>query len=483
MNITTDMTSRVATATGYQPEPRQPPHNLQLEQGVLGAVLLSNAALDRVADFLLPSHFFEDLHQQIYETATRMIHGGRTVTALTLAPFFERHQPISPSLTVPQYLGTLVSHATANVREYAETIVDLSRHRAMIVIGGDLVEGGFDVRLDIPGKQKIDEALAKLDQSNNDGNITRVFSIGAAARQSLERANAAYAAGGGLAGLPSGFAVMDRRTGGFMPGHVIIIGGRPSMGKTALATNLAQNIAAAGKSVGFVSLEMEAVDLADRILARMSGVPADVMNDGRFSREQMAAWMQAQERLEGYPLRIEVAGSMSIQQLASSARRMKREAGLDVLFVDYLQKLKGVAYRGGKDSNRQNEITEVMDGVVAIAKDLQIPVVALAQLSRATDTRGDDKRPQLSDLRESGSIEMNADIVMFPYREAYYLEDKPPAVDDPGREAWEHRMEAVRDVADVIFAKIRHRSKAAGTVRLGFNGSLTSFYELDGVRP
>jgi replicative DNA helicase len=414
-----------------------------------------------------------------------MIQGGRLVTALTLAPFFEDAEPISQELTVPKYLGTLVANASINVREYAEAIVDLARHRAMIVIGEELVNGGYDVRLDLPAKQKIEDAQASLDQTNADANVTRVIAVGDAARQSLERANKAYAAGGGLAGISSGFAVIDRRTGGFSPGHVVIIGGRPSMGKTALATNIAQNIAAAGKPVGFFSLEMEAIDLSDRILARMSGVPADIMTDGRFSRDQFAAWMAAQERLQTFPLLIESAGSMTIQQLAASARRMKRKHGLAVLIVDYLQKLKGVNYRGGRDSNRQNEVTEVMDGLVAIAKDLQVPVIALAQLSRENEKRGpdpQDKRPQMSDLRESGSIEMNADVVMFPFREAYYLEDSPPDVDDPKRPAWEQRMDEVRDVAEIIFAKIRHRSKAAGSVRLGFAGALTSFYELDEVR-
>jgi replicative DNA helicase len=462
---------------------RQAPHNLQAEQALLGAVLVNNEAFEKVSAIIEPEHLFDPLHQRIYEAFGKLRHQGRVVTFTTLAPFFEAAEPISPTLTVPQYLGTLAASATTiiNAPDYAKTIRDLATRRALIIIGEDLVNNAYDSPVDLTPRNQIEEVEGRLYQLASDGHENRrSFTITEAAALSLKRANDAYASGGGLAGLRTGLGTLDRKTGGLSPGHLIIVAGRPGMGKTAIATNIAQNIAAGGSVVGFYSLEMDAIDISDRILARMSGVPAAVMNDGRYSQDQMAAWMEAAERLKGWPLRIDDTSTMSIQHLAASARRMKRKYGLDVLIVDYLQKLSGVAYRGGKgDGNRVQEITEVSGGLKAIAKDLQVPVVALSQLSRQVENR-ENKRPQLSDLRDSGSIEQDADVVLFPYRDAYYLENDPVAFGQHGHDEWQDKLDKARNVAEVAIAKHRHRS--TGNVTLGFIPELTSFHDMDEVR-
>jgi replicative DNA helicase len=473
---------------------RAAPHNIEAEQALLGAIFVNNAAHDRVSDFLEASHFYDPLHQRIYETASKLIASGKQATPITLKSFFANLEPIDATLTVPQYLGRLAANAATiiNAREYGRTIHDLATRRQLILIGEDMANAAYDSPVDFPPKEQIEEAemrLYALAEIDRYGHGFQAFT--AALTNAVEMANNAYQRDGGLSGIATRFAAIDAKMGGLQASDLIVLAGRPSMGKTSLATNIAFNVARArfqslsqrsdlapadpshdGGVVGFFSLEMSAEQLATRILSEQAGIPSEKIRRGMISEPEFKRLVTASQEMAAIPLFIDQTGGLSIAQLAARARRLRRQHGIGLLIVDYLQLMTGTARRS---DNRVQEVSEITTGLKALAKELNVPILALSQLSRAVENR-EDKRPQLADLRESGSIEQDADIVMFVYREEYYLERLKPAEGTLEFQDWMAKMQLVSGRAEVIIGKQRHGP--IGTVPLQFDGSVTRFSDL-----
>jgi len=467
------------------------PHNIEAEQQLLGAILVNNDVFDRIVSLVRPEHFFDPVHQRIFEIASARIQKNALASPVTLKAFMEEDAGLR-ELGGPAYLVRIAAAAISAyaARDYAQMIYELAVRRDLIRLGQDISARAAQVDVASEPREQIVEAEQRLYQLAEQGVAERGFqSFLKAATDAVRMANAAYQRDGGLAGISTGLIDMDRKLGGLHPSDLIILAGRPSMGKTSLATNIAFNIAKTyrhgtrpdgtegavnGGVVGFFSLEMSAEQLAARILSEAAEVPSEQIRRGDMSEEEFRRFVEAAKSLESSPLYIDDTPALPISQVAARARRLKRTHGLDVLMVDYLQLLRGMS----KDS-RVQEVSEITQGLKAIAKELNIPVIALSQLSRQVESR-EDKRPQLSDLRESGSIEQDADVVMFVFREEYYREREKPADDELEKmAAWQARMEAVHGKAEVIIGKQRHGP--IGTVELSFEGRFTRFGNL--VRP
>ena len=470
---------------------RQPPHNIDAEQALLGAILVNNEALDRVAGFLQPEHFYDPLHAQIFETAGKLIQAGKQATPITLRTFFETAERIDANLTVPQYLGRLAVNATTiiNAADYGRTVYDLAVRRQLITIGEDVVNTAFDSPVDCPPETQIQEAEGRLYALAETGKYGQGFvSFGTALTQAVEMASAAYERDGGLSGISTGLVDLDSKMGGLQRSDLIVLAGRPSMGKTALATNIAYNIAKAyrderqpdgstkvlnGGKVGFFSLEMSAEQLATRILSEQAEIASEKIRRGMINEDDFRRLVQVSQQMAVSPLFIDQTGGITIAQLAARSRKLKRQHGLDLLVVDYLQLLSGSSRNAS--ASRVQEITEITTGLKALAKELAVPIIALSQLSRAVEQR-EDKRPQLSDLRESGSIEQDADVVMFVFREEYYVERAKPPEGTAEFAAWQADMDRCHGKAEVIIGKQRHGP--VGTVTLSFESQFTRFGNL-----
>ncbi len=470
---------------------RKPPHNIEAEQALLGAILVNNEAHDRVSQFLSPEHFYDPLHGQIYDVLTKLIQAGKQATPITLKTFFENVEPIDTHLTVPQYLGRLAANATSilNVEEYGRTVYDLATRRSLIMVGEDMVNAAFDSPVDYPPEHQIQEAESRLYDIAESGKYGQGFeSFGSALTTAIEVANSAYQRDGHLSGLSSGLSDLDGKLGGLQGSDLIILAGRPSMGKTALATNIAYNVARVFKSeqasdgservldgavVGFFSLEMSAEQLATRILSEQAEISSEKIRRGMIDEDEFRELVRVSQEMSRIPLYIDQTGGISVAQLAARARRLKRQKGLGLLIVDYLQLLTG---NRRSSEGRVQEVTEITTGLKALAKELQVPIIALSQLSRQVEQR-EDKRPQLSDLRESGSIEQDADVVMFVFREEYYVErQKPSEANVEEMLKWQEEMSLVHGKAEVIIGKQRHGP--TGTVPLSFEARLTRFGNL-----
>lgn len=467
------------------PEIQAAPHNIEAEQALLGALLVNNDVFDRVASIIEAHHFYDPLHGRIFETAARRIQKNALATPVTLKPFFEG-DPGMAEIGGPAYLARLAGAAVSifNARDYAQTIYDLALRRDLIRIGEEISGKAAAIDVESEPADQIVEAEQQLYTLAEKGKYEGGFqSFLKAATEAVEVANAAYQRDGGLAGLSTGLIDMDRKLGGLHPSDLIILAGRPSMGKTSLATNIAFNIAKAyrkgeladgsegavdGGCVGFFSLEMSAEQLATRVLSEQSEVPSEKIRRGEMDEDEFRRFVEAARDLERIPLYIDDTPALPISTLAARARRLKRTHGLDALFVDYLQLVRPAS---AKDS-RVNEVSEITQGLKAIAKELNIPVIALSQLSRQVESR-DDKRPQLADLRESGSIEQDADVVMFVFREEYYVERRQPREGTPEHLTWQDEMAQVEGLAETIIAKQRHGP--TGTVRLQFQSDVTRF--------
>lgn len=478
----------IARLEAAEPQFRTPPSNIEAEQALLGAILVNNDAYYRVSDFLEAEHFIEDLHRRIYEVATGLIKAGKVATPITMKTFLG-DQDLG-GITVSQYLARLAAEATTviNAEDYGRTIYDLAIRRSLINIGEDVVNNAFDAPVDSSPRDQIEEAERRLysiaETGRTDGGFQRFSDALTAA---IDMAAAAYKREGALSGVSTGLIDLDKSLGGLQPSDLIILAGRPAMGKTSLVTNIAFNIAKAYKAekqqdgtlktvnggiVGFFSLEMSAEQLATRIIAEQSGVPSYKIRRGDMREDDFYKITEAAREMQSIPFYIDQTGGISIAQLTARARRLKRQRGLDVLIVDYLQLLSGSSKKG---ENRVQELTEITTGLKALAKELSVPLIALSQLSRQVESR-DDKRPQLSDLRESGSIEQDADVVMFVYRDEYYLKNKEPK---PGTEEyfkWQAEMDQVHGKAEVIIGKQRHGP--TGTVQLAFQADITRFTNL-----
>ena len=464
------------------------PHNIEAEQQLLGAILVNNDVFDRVSSIIGAAHFHEPVHQRIYEISAARIQKNALASPVTLKAFMDDDEGLR-ELGGPAYLVRLAGAAISAwaARDYAQMIYDLAVRRDLIRLGQDISARAARVDVDSEPREQIVEAEQRLYQLAEQGSVERGFqSFLRAVTDAVKIANAAYQRDGGLAGISTGLVDLDRKLGGLHPSDLIILAGRPSMGKTSLATNIAFNIARAWKRgtrpdgtegtvnggvVGFFSLEMSAEQLAARILSEAAEVPSEQIRRGNMREDEFRRFVEAAKTLESCPLFIDDTPALPIAQVAARARRLKRTHGLDVLIVDYLQLLRGTTRDG-----RVQEVSEITQGLKAIAKELNIPVMALSQLSRQVESR-DDKRPQLSDLRESGSIEQDADVVMFVYRDEYYRErEKPSDHDLEAMAKWQEVMEKVHGKAEVIIGKQRHGP--IGSIDLSFEGRFTRFGNL-----
>ncbi len=467
------------------------PQNIEAEQQLLGAILTNNDVFDRVSMLVKAEHFFDPVHRRIFEKASARIQKNALVSPVTLKPFFEDDEGLK-ELGGPAYLVRLAGAAISAfaARDYAQMIYDLAVRRELIGLGRDIAAKAAKIEITSEPKEQITEAEQRLYKLGEQGVAERGFqSFLKAVTDAVNVANAAYQRGGGLAGISTGLIDLDKKLGGLHESDLIILAGRPSMGKTSLATNIAFNVAKAykrgrkhdgnegavdGGVVGFFSLEMSAEQLAARILSEASEVPSEKIRRGDMEEFEFRKFVDAAKDLEACPLYIDDTPALPISQVAARARRLKRTHGLDVLMIDYLQLLKGSSK--SSEANRVQEVSEITQGLKAIAKELNVPVIALSQLSRQVESR-EDKRPQLSDLRESGSIEQDADVVMFVFREEYYREREKPADHELDKmAAWQDMMSKCHGKAEVIIGKQRHGP--IGTVELSFEGRFTRFGNL-----
>ena len=463
------------------------PHNLEAEQALLGAILYDNAAYERLPDRLQPRHFYEPFHARLFGAMEEHIRKGQLAEPIVLVERFRR-DPAFEELGGLRYLAELVDRAppAANAQDYARVIYDLALRRDLIRIGGEIsVNAGADAELTaLDQTEAAEQQLYSLAES---GEVSTGFkSLVDSLHGAVEMAAEAYSRDGGLAGVSTGLIDLDQKLGGLHPSDLLILAARPSMGKSALALNLAFNVAknyawepqpdgtrktVNGGIAAFFSLEMSAEQLAMRLLAEVSGVPSDRIRKGEIDASEFSRIRDAALDIQEAPLFIDDTGGISIGKLAARARRLKRSTGLDLLVIDYVQLITGDT----RTDNRVQEVSQITGALKALAKELAVPIVALAQLSRQVENR-EDKRPQLSDLRESGSIEQDADVVMFIYREAYYKGRAEPREGTPEHLAWQEEMDQIANVAEVIIGKQRHGP--IGTVKLHFNEELTKFSNL-----
>jgi replicative DNA helicase len=474
----------------------QPPANSEAEQALLGAILVNNAAFGRVAEFLDPAHFANAVHGRIYAAIGKLLERGQIANPVTLKNLFEQDGALAEVGGV-SYLARLAEAAVTivNAEHYGRTIHDLHQRRELITIGQDIVADAFAHDLDDPAATQIERAEQKLFDLATRGQAEGGFRpFPDALASAITMAQAAFKRDGRTVGVATGFTDIDKKLGGLHPSDLVILAGRPSMGKTSLATNIAFNAAKAyreahtadgrtvaedGAVIGFFSLEMSAEELATRILAEESGTSSDRIRRGEVRREDFDKFVAASQRLAEVPLYIDDSPALSVAALRTRARRLKRQRGLGLVIVDHIQLLRPSA--GGRAfENRVQELSDITRGLKALAKELDVPVLALSQLSRAVEQR-EDKRPMLADLRESGSIEQDADVVMFIFREEYYLSRgepsrRPEESEDKFNDRydrWKERCEGAYGLADIIIAKQRHGP--IGTVRLHFEAETTKF--------
>jgi replicative DNA helicase len=498
METTRSVSSNVRALRGEAMPPRVPPHNYEAEQALLGAILANNLVFDRVNEFLRPEHFADAVHGRIYEACGKLIQRGQIANVLTLKNLFDQDAALV-EVGGAQYLARLAAAVVTiiNAEDYGHTVHDLYLRRQLIDLGEEVVNEAFTHDIDIGAIDLVEKAEQQLYQLAETGQTEGGLRL---LRESLtaaiHTAEAAYKRDSHITGVTTGLDKLDRQLGGLHPSDLVILAGRPSMGKTALATNIAFNAARAyreevdgtgqvkvmeGAKVAFFSLEMSAEQLATRILAEQTGISGDRIRRGDVRNEDFGKFAVAARDLERLPFFIDDTPAITVSGLRTRARRLKRQHGLGLIVIDYLQLMRATA--GAKPENRVQEVSEITRGLKAIAKELDVPVLALSQLSRAVEQR-EDKRPQLADLRESGSIEQDADVVMFVYREQYYHERSEPnrradEADDKFNERyarWQERGDEVHNVAEVNIAKQRHGP--VGTVKLYFDGTVTKFGNL-----
>jgi replicative DNA helicase len=474
------------------------PANVEAEAAFIGAALIDNRLIEEHAGSLRPQHFFEPVHQRIYERILQLLDRNAVVTPVTLKPYFDSDEALK-ALGGITYLARLTADGQGLLapRELAGQIYDLALLRELIAVGRGLVTGAMDTSNEVAPMTQIEEAEAALYAvADGAGTTQEAQTFAAATRTSLGMIEQALLSGGHVSGTTTGLVSVNEKLGGLHDSDLLILAGRPGMGKTSLATNIAFNAAdrlrrdlvdgiaakdSVGAAVAFFSLEMSSDQLATRILAEQSGISSEMLRMGKISRDDFQQLSYASQRLAELPLYIDDTPALSIAALRARARRLKRRHDIGLIVVDYLQLLQGSGSRAS--DNRVNEISEISRGLKTLAKELNVPVLALSQLSRAVEQR-EDKRPQLSDLRESGSIEQDADIVMFVYREDYYVAAKEPKRPSDGDDAkahdahaqWAAEMERVYGLAELIVGKQRHG--ATGKVRLRFEPRITRFSDL-----
>ncbi len=475
------------------PSRQEMPHNFEAEQGLLGMLLIDNVHHEKVNDFLRPQHFSHPSHQNIYATIEKMIEMGLEAKHTTLKDYFQKDEGLD-SVGGTQYLAELANEVPLlnNVMDYATTIYDRYLRREIIRMNNDISTEAFNFHIEKNASQIIEQAESQLFKLSESGVSQGGFqTLRDSVHTAIEIAEKAFKSDGHVTGVTTGLTDLDHKLGGLHNSDLLILAARPSMGKTSLAVNVAYNAAQAyadsggeqGGIVGFFSLEMSADQLATRIISDVSGISGDDIRKGNIKETDFRKFVEASQKLSQVPLHIDDTPALSIGAVRTRARRLKRQYGLDLLIIDYLQLLQGSG-SAQSSGNRVLEISEITRGLKAIAKELNIPVIALSQLSRAVEQR-DDKRPMLSDLRESGSIEQDSDVVMFIYRREYYLsreepEKKPSEKDGDFNDRyaqWQQDLSECNNVADVIVAKQRHGP--IGSISLHFEASVTRFGDLE----
>ena len=451
------------------------PNNIDAEQAVLGSILVSNEIFDEINTIISNVNFYDPMHQKIFAAIESLIYKGMLANPITLKNYFENE---NDDINIPEYLVKITKFSTSSrqANEYSKIIYDMYVRRELIKISENTIDSAKLNDLNVNGQNIIENSERLLFDLAEKGSFnSTLIKFDEAVKMTIEMASSAYKNDEGIVGVPTGLRDLDDRLGGLHKSDLIIIAGRPSMGKTALATNIAFNAAQKlqeserKSSIAFFSLEMSSEQLSTRILAEQSRIKSNDIRRGRISEEQFDKFIETSKNISELPLFIDETPALSIAALSNRARRIKRLSGLDMIVVDYIQLMR--ASINNRDG-RVQEISEITQGLKAIAKELSIPVLALSQLSRAVEQR-DDKKPQLSDLRESGSIEQDADVVMFVYREAYYLERKEPRVATVEHAEWQAQMNEVSNLAEIIIGKQRHGP--TGNIKLEFEAMFTKF--------
>ena len=454
------------------------PNNIEAEQAVIGSILVSNEIFDEINTIISYKNFYDPMHQKIFNSIASLIYKGMLANPITLKNYFKEEKD---DLNIPEYLVkiTKFSTSTRQAIEYSKIIFDMFVRRELIKISEQTIDTAKLNDLETNGQTIIENSEKLLYELAENGSFnSSLIKFDEALKKTIEMASAAYKNEEGIVGVPTGLKDLDDRLGGLHQSDLIIIAGRPGMGKTALATNIAfnaaQKIQNSGKktNIAFFSLEMSSEQLSTRILAEQSRIKSNDIRRGKISDEQFDKFLETSKNISELPLYIDETPAINIASLSNRARRIKRLLGLDMIIVDYIQLMKGTF--NNKDG-RVQEISEITQGLKAIAKELSIPVVALSQLSRAVEQR-DDKKPQLSDLRESGSIEQDADVVMFVYRQSYYLKSKEPRPATVEHAEWQAKMNEVSHLAELIISKQRHGP--TGNITLEFEEMFTKFKDL-----
>ena len=458
------------------------PMNIEAEQALLAALLTSNSVYERISDFLKPEHFYDDVNGKIFEAITKLLENNQLADPLTLKNYFLQKDEIA-SIGGERYLIELAKNSPilSNTTEYGKLIYDLYQRREILKIADEITNEANSFDLESNASQIIEKAEVKLYNLSSTGEVNQDFKkFSMSLVEAINSAESAYKRDGQLSGIPTGFTDLDQLLGGFHKTDLLILAGRPSMGKTALATNIAFKMVKTKSMddenkkniIGFFSLEMSSEQLATRILAEDSSISSEKIRRGQLNSNDFQKIVKSSQTLGDLSLYIDDSPNLSISALRTRARRLKRKYGLDAIVIDYLQLIRPSLAR---PDNRVLEIAEMTRNLKSLAKELSIPVLCLSQLSRQVEQR-DDKRPQLSDLRESGAIEQDADVVMFIYREEYYTERKEPSPGTEDYQKWQEKMAKIHNVAEVLVAKQRHGP--IGKVNLHFEGSTTKFSNL-----
>ncbi len=451
------------------------PNNIEAEQAVIGSILVTNEIFDEINFIISNINFYDPMHQKIFNAIESMIYKGLLANPITLKNYFENEKD---DLNIPEYLVKVTKFSTSvrQAIEYSKIIYDMFVRRELIKISDQIIDNAKDNNLDTNGQNIIENSERLLYDLAEKGTFnSSLIKFDDAMKQTIEMASAAYKNEGGIVGVPTGLRDLDNKLGGLHPSDLIIIAGRPSMGKTSLATNIAFNAAqkiqndSKKSSVAFFSLEMSSEQLSTRIISEQARIGSNDIRRGRISDEQFDQFLETSKNISELPLFIDETPAISIAAMSNRARRIKRLYGLDLIVVDYIQLMKGSVHN--KDG-RVQEISQITQGLKAIAKELGVPVLALSQLSRQVEQR-DDHKPQLADLRESGSIEQDADVVMFVYREGYYLQRKEPREATVEHAEWQAKMNEVAHLAEIIIGKQRHGP--IGKVTLEFEERFTKF--------
>ena len=461
---------------------KQMPCNIEAEQAVIGSILVSNDIFDEVSLLIDSQKFFDPIHIKIYETIEKLISKGLLANPITLKNHFENNEGLK-ELGGQEYLIKITKFSTSvkQAVDYAKIVNEMHRRRELIKISENvLYECSDNAEINTSSEEIIQNAEKSLFDLAERGHFNQSFmKFENALKQTIEMAKNAYQNEEGIVGVPTGLVDLDSRLGGMHKQDLIIIAGRPSMGKTALATNIAfhaaKNIEKKGtkSTVAFFSLEMSSEQLSTRILSEQSRIRSNDIRRGKVSEKEFEQFIETSKNIFELPLYIDETPAITIAAISNRARRIKRLYGLELIVVDYIQLMKS---SGAKEYNRVQEISEITQGLKALAKELDVPVLALSQLSRAVEQR-DDKKPQLADLRESGSIEQDADVVMFVFREAYYLERKEPTLGSIEHAEWRQKMDEVSSLAEIMISKQRHGP--TGNVKVEFEAMYTKFKDLE----